>query len=65
MNVLFVKEKDMDFSKFHRGWEIARAFNDSGICSVCLSPVELEDEFCPYCGVGFGRYFNLDLVEAL
>jgi len=65
MNVLFVKEKDMDFSKFHREWEIARVFNDSGICSACLSPVEPQDEFCLYCGVGFGRYFDLDLVEAL
>jgi len=65
MNVLFVKEKDMDFSKFHREWEIARAFNDSGICSVCLSPVEVHDEACPTCGIGFGRFFDLGLVEKL
>lgn len=65
MNVLFVKEKDMDFSKFRKDWEIARAFNDCGLCSACLSPVEYRDEACPYCGVRFGRYFNLDLVEAL
>ncbi|GAI21270.1 unnamed protein product, partial [marine sediment metagenome] len=45
MNVLFVKEKDMNFSKFHREWEIARVFNDCGLCSACLSPVEFDDEF--------------------
>ena len=65
MNILFVKEKDMDFSKFHKEWEIGRAFNDCGICSICLSPVDPQNEFCPYCGVAFGHYFNLDLVEAL
>lgn len=65
MNVLFIKEKDLDLTKYHREWEIARAFNDGGICSVCLSPVEPRDESCPYCGVGFGRFFDLDLVEAL
>ena len=65
MNVIFIKEKDLDFSKFHREWEIARAFNNDGICSVCLSPVEFQDESCPYCGVGFGRFFDLDSVEAL
>lgn len=65
MNVLFVKEKDMDFFKYRKDWEIGRAFNDRGVCSVCLSPLEFDDEVCPYCGVGFGRYFNLDLVEAL
>lgn len=65
MNVLFIKEKDLDLHKFKRDWEIARAFNNGGICSVCLSPVEAHDEFCSYCGVGFGRYFDLDLVERL
>ena len=65
MNVLFVREKDMDFSKFRKEWEIGRAFNDCGLCSVCLSPVGFDDESCPYCGTGFGRFFDLDLVEAL
>lgn len=65
MNVLFVKEKDMDFSKFRKEMEIARTSNDCGICSSCLSPVEFRAESCPYCGIGFGRYFDLDLVEAL
>lgn len=65
MNVLFIKEKDLDLTKYHREWEIGRAFNDCGICSVCLSPVGVHDESCPYCGCGFGRFYNLDLVEAL
>lgn len=65
MNVLFIKEKNADFSKFHKKWEIGRAFNNNGICSVCLSPVRPQDEFCLSCGIRFGRYFDLDLVEAL
>jgi len=65
MNVIFIREKDMDFSKFRREWEIARAFNNDGVCSVCLSPIESRDESCPSCGISFGRFFNLDLVEAL
>jgi len=64
MNVLFVKEKDMDFSKFRKDMQVGRAFGDNGLCSVCLSPVGYRNEFCPYCGVGFGYFFDLDLVEA-
>lgn len=65
MNLLFIREKDMDFSKFHKEWEVGRAFNDCGFCCVCLSPVKSQDEFCLSCGIPFGRYFDLDLIEAL
>jgi len=65
MDVIFIKEKDLDLSKFRKDMEIARAFNNDGVCSVCLSPVGVHDEACPICGIGFGRFFNLDLVEAL
>ncbi|MBA7645157.1 hypothetical protein ES703_52910 [subsurface metagenome] len=65
MDIIFIKEKDMDFSKFRKDMEIARAFNDDGVCSVCLSPVNVRDEACPYCGVGFGRFFDLNLLEGL
>lgn len=69
-DIIFIKKKDLDFSRFLKKTrlmecEVEWVRCDDGLCSRCSNPVEFDDEFCPYCGVEFGRYFDLDLVEAL
>jgi len=60
-NLVFVKEKDVDFSKLRKEWEVAKIVNDCGMCSSCQSPVRFKAEICPYCGAEFGRFFDVGI----
>ena len=67
-DVVFIKEKDLDFPRLLKKTRllecaVGRVSVEGGLCSSCQSPVDFKDEICPYCGVEFGQYFDLNLVE--
>jgi len=66
-NLIFIKEKRLDFAKLLKETRLLELDmdwirNDSGLCSACGNPVEFGSEFCPYCEVEFGCWFDLGCV---
>lgn len=67
-NIIFIRKKDLDFARLLKETrlmecEIKWIRPDSGLCSACGNPAGPDDDFCPYCEVEFGAYFDLNLIK--
>jgi len=67
-NIIFIKKKDLNFARLLKETrlmecEVKWIRADCGLCSACGNPADPGDDFCPYCEIEFGAYFDLNLVK--